>query len=101
LAEEQINQPTEVRKSSGSGSSSSDGRAMLQKALDLLGESRRETKRLQEALKERIEMTRELKGVVARQQETMHEMGKYRIELNDQMTAALIICQSNQLRGQS
>jgi hypothetical protein len=30
--------PTEVRKSSGGGSSRSDGRAMLQKALDLLGE---------------------------------------------------------------
>ncbi|KAF4336647.1 reverse transcriptase [Fusarium beomiforme] len=52
-AEEQIDRPTETRKSSGSGSGSSDGRAMLQKALDLLAESRRETKRLQEALKER------------------------------------------------
>ena len=50
-AEEQIDRPTETRKSSGSGSSS-DGRAMLQKALDLLAESRRETKRLQEALRE-------------------------------------------------
>ncbi|EXL39026.1 hypothetical protein FOCG_18349 [Fusarium oxysporum f. sp. radicis-lycopersici 26381] len=39
-AEEQIDRPTETRKSSGSGSGSSDGRAMLQKALDLLAESR-------------------------------------------------------------
>jgi hypothetical protein len=39
---------------------------MLQKALDLLAESRRETKRLQEALKEQMEMTRELKETVAR-----------------------------------
>jgi hypothetical protein len=46
-AEEQIDRPTDIQKSSGS-----DGRAMLQKALDLLAESRRETKRLQEALKE-------------------------------------------------
>jgi seryl-tRNA synthetase len=67
--EEQIDRPTETRKSSGSGSSS-DGRAMLQKALDLLAESRRETKRLQEALKEQMEMTRELKEAVAKQEET-------------------------------
>ncbi|KAL9562885.1 hypothetical protein ACKAV7_013071 [Fusarium commune] len=76
LAEEQIDRPTESRKSSSSGSGSSDGRAMLQKALDLLAESRRETKRLQEALKEQIEMTKELKGVVAKQEEAMHETGK-------------------------
>jgi hypothetical protein len=62
---------------------------MLQKALDLLGESRRETKRLQEALKEQIEMTKELKGVVARQEETMHEMGKQMVEIKDQMTGEL------------
>ncbi|KAI3573032.1 hypothetical protein IWW34DRAFT_636081, partial [Fusarium oxysporum f. sp. albedinis] len=40
-AEEQIDRPTETRRSNGSGSGSSDGRAMLQKALDLLAESRR------------------------------------------------------------
>ncbi|KAJ0130847.1 Uncharacterized protein HZ326_26051 [Fusarium oxysporum f. sp. albedinis] len=56
--------PTEVRKSSSSGSSGSDGRAMLQKALGLLGESRRETKRLQEVLNEQIEATRELKKLL-------------------------------------
>ncbi|CEI70933.1 unnamed protein product [Fusarium venenatum] len=71
-AEEQIDRPTETRKSSGSGSGSgsSDGRAMLQKALDLLAESRRETKRLQEALKE----------------QTVHEMGKQMVEIKEQMT---------------
>ncbi|KAK2124206.1 hypothetical protein NOF04DRAFT_6507 [Fusarium oxysporum II5] len=51
-AEEQINRPTKVQKSSSSGSSSSDRRAILQKALDLRGKSCRETKQLQEALKE-------------------------------------------------
>ncbi|EXK76132.1 hypothetical protein FOQG_19109 [Fusarium oxysporum f. sp. raphani 54005] len=56
--EEQTDRTTDVRKTSGSGSN--DGRAMLQKALDLLAESRRETKRLQEALREQMEMTREL-----------------------------------------
>jgi hypothetical protein len=50
--EEQIDRTTEVRNSSGSGSSNNEGRAMLQKAMDILAESRRETKRLQEALKE-------------------------------------------------
>jgi hypothetical protein len=87
-AEEQIDRPTETRKSSGSGSSS-DGRAMLQKALDLLAESRRETKRLQEALKEQMEMTRELKEAVAKQEETVHEMGKQMVEIKDQMTEEL------------
>ncbi|KAL9564020.1 hypothetical protein ACKAV7_011880 [Fusarium commune] len=72
-AEEQIDRPTETRKSSGSGSSS-DGRVMLQKALDLLAESRRETKRLQEALKEQMEITRELKEAVAKQEEIVHEI---------------------------
>ncbi|RKL22256.1 hypothetical protein BFJ72_g14711 [Fusarium proliferatum] len=88
-AEEQIDRPTETRKSSGSGSGSSDGRAMLQKALDLLAESRRETKRLQEALKEQMEMTRELKEAVAKQEETVHEMGKQMMEIKDQMTEEL------------
>jgi hypothetical protein len=88
-AEEQIDRPTETRKSSGSGSGSSDGRAMLQKALDLLAESRRETKRLQEALKEQMEMTRELKEAVAKQEETVHEMGKQMVEIKDQMTEEL------------
>ncbi|KAI8406510.1 hypothetical protein FOFC_13980 [Fusarium oxysporum] len=37
---------------------------MLQKALGLLGESRRETKRLQEVLNEQIEATRELKKLL-------------------------------------
>jgi hypothetical protein len=59
-AEEQIDRPTETRKSSGS----SDGRAMLQKALDLLAESRRVTKRLHEALKDQMEITRELKEAI-------------------------------------
>ncbi|CZR49883.1 uncharacterized protein FPRO_16090 [Fusarium proliferatum ET1] len=61
-------------KTSSSGNSSSDGRAMLQKALDLLAESRRETKRLQEALREQMEMTKELQETVAKQGETMDEM---------------------------
>ncbi|RYC77154.1 hypothetical protein BFJ63_vAg19972, partial [Fusarium oxysporum f. sp. narcissi] len=74
--------------SSGSGSSS-DGRAMLQKALDLLAESRRETKRLQEALKEQMEMTKELKEAVAKQEETVREMGKQMVEIKDQMTEEL------------
>ncbi|EXM16394.1 hypothetical protein FOTG_15326 [Fusarium oxysporum f. sp. vasinfectum 25433] len=78
-----------ARKSSGSGSGSSDGRAMLQKALDLLAESRRETKRLQEALKEQMEMTRELKEAVAKQEETVHEMGKQMVEIKEQMTEEL------------
>ncbi|RKK24129.1 hypothetical protein BFJ67_g16781 [Fusarium oxysporum f. sp. cepae] len=88
-AEEQIDRPTETRKSSGSGSGSSDGRAMLQKALDLLAESRRETKRLQEALKEQMEMTRELREAVAKQEETVHEMGKQMVEIKEQMTEEL------------
>ncbi|KAL9572083.1 hypothetical protein ACKAV7_003800 [Fusarium commune] len=88
-AEEQIDRPTETRKSSGSGSGSSDGRAMLQKTLDLLAESRRETKRLQEALKEQMEMTRELKEAVAKQEETVREMGKQMVEIKDQMTEEL------------
>ncbi|EXM12452.1 hypothetical protein FOTG_19047 [Fusarium oxysporum f. sp. vasinfectum 25433] len=88
-AEEQIDRPTETRKSSGSGSGSSDGRAMLQKALDLLAESRRETKRLQEALKEQMEMTRELKEAVTKQEQTVHEMGKQMVEIKDQMTEEL------------
>ncbi|KAG7000436.1 Retrovirus-related Pol polyprotein from type-1 retrotransposable element R1 [Fusarium oxysporum f. sp. conglutinans] len=87
-ADEQIDRPTETRKSSGSGSSS-DGRAMLQKALDLLAESRRETKRLQEALKEQMEMTRELKEAVAKQEETVYEMGKQMVEIKEQMTEEL------------
>ncbi|KAL9565032.1 hypothetical protein ACKAV7_010821 [Fusarium commune] len=88
-AEEQINRPTETRKSSGSGSGSSDGRAMLQKTLDLLAESRRETKRLQEALKEQIEITRELKEAVTKQEETIREIGKQMVEIKDQMTEEL------------
>uniref|UniRef100_A0A0D2YD08 Uncharacterized protein n=2 Tax=Fusarium oxysporum TaxID=5507 RepID=A0A0D2YD08_FUSOF len=88
-AEEQIDRPTETRKSSGSGSGSSDGRAMLQKALDLLAESRRETKRLQEALKEQIEMSRELKEAIAKQEETVHEMSKQMVEIKEQMTEEL------------
>ncbi|KAF5268793.1 hypothetical protein FOXYS1_306, partial [Fusarium oxysporum] len=89
-AEEQIDRPTESRKSSVSGSgSNSDGRAMLQKALDLLAESRRETKRLQEALKEQMEMTKELKEAVAKQEETVHEMGKQMVEMRDQMAEEL------------
>ncbi|KAJ0127282.1 hypothetical protein HZ326_29614 [Fusarium oxysporum f. sp. albedinis] len=82
-AEEQIDRPTKVRESSGSGSSSSDGRAILQKALDLLGESRRETKRLQEALKEQIEMTRKLKEAVAKQEEIMHKRGKQIVQIKE------------------
>ncbi|RYC77732.1 hypothetical protein BFJ63_vAg19394, partial [Fusarium oxysporum f. sp. narcissi] len=62
---------------------------MLQKALDLLAESRRETKRLQEALKEQMEMTRELKEAVAKQEETVHEMSKQMVEIKDQMTEEL------------
>src|SRR6478609_360869 len=89
-AEEQIDRPTDARKSSGSGSSSgSDGRAMLQKALDLLAESRRETKRLQEALKEQMEMTKELQESVAKQEETVREMGKQMVEIKEQMTEEL------------
>src|SRR6478609_7599917 len=90
-AEEQIDRPTETRRSSGSGSGSgsSDGRAMLQKALDLLAESRRETKRLQEALKEQMEMTRELREAVAKQEETVHELGKQMMEIKDQMPEEL------------
>ncbi|GKU07518.1 unnamed protein product, partial [Fusarium langsethiae] len=62
---------------------------MLQKALDLLAESRRETKRLQEALKEQMEMTRELKEAVAKQEQTVHEMGKQMVEMKEQMTEEL------------
>ncbi|EGU87747.1 hypothetical protein FOXB_01736, partial [Fusarium oxysporum f. sp. conglutinans Fo5176] len=81
--------PTEARKNSGSGSGSSDGRAMLQKALDLLAESRRETKMLQEGLKEQMEMTMELREAVAKQEEIVHEMGKQMMEIKDQMTEEL------------
>ncbi|KAJ4018266.1 hypothetical protein NW761_015205 [Fusarium oxysporum] len=85
-AEEQIDGPTEVRKSSGSGS---DGRAMLQKALDLLAKSCRETKRLQEALKEEMVMTRELREAVAKQEQTMQDMSREMAEMRKQMTEEL------------
>ncbi|RYC79453.1 hypothetical protein BFJ63_vAg17665 [Fusarium oxysporum f. sp. narcissi] len=85
--EEQTDRTTDVRKTSGSGSN--DGRAMLQKALDLLAESRRETKRLQEALREQMEMTRELQEAIAKQEETMHEMGKQMVEIKDRMAEEL------------
>ncbi|KAH7464139.1 hypothetical protein FOMA001_g17817 [Fusarium oxysporum f. sp. matthiolae] len=62
---------------------------MLQKALDLLAESRRETKRLQEALKEQMEMTRELREAVAKPEQTVHEMGKQMVEIKEQMTEEL------------
>ncbi|KAK7582896.1 hypothetical protein V3481_012192 [Fusarium oxysporum f. sp. vasinfectum] len=91
-AEEQIDRRTEVPKSSATGSSSSDGRAMLQNALDLLGGSRRETKRLQEALNEQIEITRELKEAVAKQEETVHEMGKKMVEIKERTTEEVVIC---------
>ncbi|KAM6504661.1 hypothetical protein FSOLCH5_15522 [Fusarium solani] len=87
-AEEQIDRPTEARRSS-SNSSSNDGRAMLQKALDLLGESRRETKWLKEALKEQMEKTRELKEIVKRQEEMVQEMGRQVVEIKKQMTEEL------------
>lgn len=56
---------------------------MLQRALDLLAESRRETKRLQEALKEQTEMTGELKDVGAKQEETVREMGRQMVEIKE------------------
>lgn len=62
---------------------------MLQKALDLLGESRRETKWLKEALKEQMETTRELKEIVKRQEETVQEMGRQVVEIKKQMTEEL------------
>ncbi|KAG7001224.1 Retrovirus-related Pol polyprotein from type-1 retrotransposable element R1 [Fusarium oxysporum f. sp. conglutinans] len=62
---------------------------MLQKALDLLAESRRETKMLQEGLKEQMEMTMELREAVAKQEEIVHEMGKQMMEIKDQMTEEL------------
>ncbi|KAI5455572.1 hypothetical protein BGZ63DRAFT_476006 [Mariannaea sp. PMI_226] len=77
-SEEHIDRPIEVRKSSSRNSSrSSDRKAMLQEALDLLGESRRETKRL------------ELKEVVARQEETVQEMSRQMVEIEKQMTVEL------------
>ncbi|KAJ0124163.1 hypothetical protein HZ326_31423 [Fusarium oxysporum f. sp. albedinis] len=74
------NVPTKVHKSSGSSSSSSDGRAMLQNWLDLPGEWHRETRRLQEALKRQMEIMGELLEAVAKQQETMDEMEKQMTE---------------------
>ncbi|EXK24294.1 hypothetical protein FOMG_18971 [Fusarium oxysporum f. sp. melonis 26406] len=62
---------------------------MLQKALDFLVESRRETKRLQEALKEQMEMTRELTEVVAKQELTVHEMGKQMVKIKKNMAEKL------------
>ncbi|KAG6979080.1 hypothetical protein FocnCong_v010881 [Fusarium oxysporum f. sp. conglutinans] len=62
---------------------------MLQKALDFLVESRRETKRLQGALKEQMEMTRELTEVVAKQEQTMHEMGKQMVKIKKNMAEKL------------
>ncbi|SCO87608.1 uncharacterized protein FRV6_11735 [Fusarium oxysporum] len=84
-AEEQINRPIETRRSSGSGSGSgsSNRRAMLQKALDLLAESRRETKRLQEALKEQIEITRELREAIIKQEEIVYKIGYSLPDLRD------------------
>ncbi|KAI3572210.1 hypothetical protein IWW34DRAFT_893440 [Fusarium oxysporum f. sp. albedinis] len=52
-------------------------------------ESRRETKRLQEVLKEQMEMTRELKEAVAKQEETVHDMGKQMMEIKDQVAEEL------------
>ncbi|KNB17625.1 hypothetical protein FOXG_21990 [Fusarium oxysporum f. sp. lycopersici 4287] len=66
-----------------------EGQCCMQKALDLLAESRRETKRLQEALREQMEMTKELKEAVAKQEETVREMGKQMVEIKDQMTEEL------------
>ncbi|PTD06123.1 hypothetical protein FCULG_00012259 [Fusarium culmorum] len=88
-AKEQIDRPTETRKSSGSGSGSSDRRAMLQKALDLLAESRRETKRLQEALKEQMEITKELQEAITKQEEIIHKIGKQIVKMEEQMTEEL------------
>ncbi|RKK89890.1 hypothetical protein BFJ68_g16601 [Fusarium oxysporum] len=62
---------------------------MLQKALDFLVESRRETIRLQEALKEQMEMTRELTEVVAKQELTVHEMGKQMVKVKKNMAEKL------------
>ncbi|PNP57192.1 hypothetical protein FNYG_15279 [Fusarium nygamai] len=62
---------------------------MLQKALALLGESRRETKRLQEALKEQMEMTSDPKEAVARHEETVQELGRQMVEIKEQMTEEL------------
>jgi seryl-tRNA synthetase len=69
---------------------------MLQKVLDLLAESRRETKRLQDALKEQMEMTKELQEAVAKQEETMHEMGKQMVEMKERMTEELPVQQARE-----
>ncbi|KAM5357659.1 hypothetical protein ACJZ2D_016047 [Fusarium nematophilum] len=79
--------PAEVRKNSSG--SSSDGRAMLQKVSDLLGETRRETKWLNEALREQIETTRELKDIFKIRGETMRAMDRQMVEIKHQMTEGL------------
>ncbi|KAI8405773.1 hypothetical protein FOFC_13234 [Fusarium oxysporum] len=73
--EEQIDRLTETRRSSGSGNDS--------------GQSRRDTKWLQEALKEQMEMTRELTEVVAKQELTVHDMGKQMVKIKKNMAEKL------------
>lgn len=51
--------------------------------LNLLGESRRETKWPKEALKGQIETIREPKEIITRQEETVQEMGRQVVEIAD------------------
>ncbi|KZL86802.1 reverse transcriptase, partial [Colletotrichum incanum] len=75
---------TDIRRSSGGGGSSgsSDGRAMLQKALELLDESRKESQWLKEALKRQME-------VAQRQEEMIRDLSSKMDETTKQMNEEL------------
>ncbi|OHE90225.1 zinc knuckle [Colletotrichum orchidophilum] len=75
---------SETRRSSGGGGSSgsNDGRAMLQKALELLGESRKESQWLKEALKRQME-------VAQKQEEMIRDLSLKLDETTKQMNEEL------------
>ncbi|KAK2051885.1 hypothetical protein LY76DRAFT_527730, partial [Colletotrichum caudatum] len=76
---------SEIRRSNGGGggsSGSSDGRAMLQKALELLGESRKESQWLKEALERQME-------VAQKQEEMIRDLSSKMDETTKQMNEEL------------
>ncbi|KZL68744.1 reverse transcriptase, partial [Colletotrichum incanum] len=75
---------SDIRRSNGGGGSigSNDGRAMLQKALEMLGESRKESQWLKEALKRQME-------VVQKQDEMIRDLSSKMDETTKQMNEEL------------
>lgn len=96
--ETETDRPTEPRKNSGS----SDGRAMLQKVLELLAESRTETKWLKEAFMEQKDIIENLQAMnrdMARQlKETKEQMAEEMGQVREQLEAiATRVTESPQL----